>query len=106
MTNVTQTATGPTWPTGSDYARSIQDPRSAFRSESLASATVAVDGMGMPLAASGQNTAVFLLRSGGRSEAVRCFTRPPSDGSQRYGALQSHLATSAADQHHRRTVDR
>ena len=94
MTNVTQTATGPTWPTGSDYARSIQDPRSAFRSESLASATVAVDGMGMPLAASGQNTAVFLLRSGGGSEAVRCFTRPPSDGSQRYGALQSHLATS------------
>ena len=94
MTNVTQTATGPTWPTGSDYARSIQDPRSAFRSESLASATVAVDGLGMPLAASGQNTAVFLLRTGGGSEAVRCFTRPPSDGAQRYGALQSHLATS------------
>ena len=94
MTNVTQTATGPTWPTGSDYARSIQDPRSAFRSESLASATVAVDGLGMPLAASGQNTAVFLLRTGGGSQAVRCFTRPPSDGAERYGALQSHLATS------------
>ena len=85
---------GSRWPTGTDYARAIQHAETAFSDVLLKASSVATNTMGMPLVASGQNAVVFLLRAQGNDQAVRCFTTPPTDGSRRYQALTSHLATS------------
>lgn len=81
-----------TWPTGTDYSQAVQNPQSGFTDPSLKRAVVATNTFGMPLAATGQNAVVFLLRDHDVEQAVRCFTTEPKDGSRRYTALASHLA--------------
>lgn len=85
---------GSRWPTGTDYARAIQNADMAFSDGVLQSSRAAVNGMGMPLVASGQNAVVFLLGNAAGDQAVRCFTTPPTEGSSRYHALSSHLDSS------------
>lgn len=87
MTEPTRTV----WPTGTDYARSVQHPPTAFHDGALARAQTATNMLGMPLVASGQNAVVFLLRTTDGDQAIRCFTTPPTDGASRYEALHSHL---------------
>ncbi len=79
------------WPTGTDYALSIQNPHVAFADAQLSVSETATNMMGMPLVASGQNAVVFLLRAPGKEYAVRCFTTPPAEGADRYDALHEHL---------------
>lgn len=79
------------WPTGTDYSRAIQAPAMSFTDSELAAGTPGINALGMPLVASGQNAVVFLLESGGRRSAVRCFLTPPSEGAYRYAALENHL---------------
>jgi hypothetical protein len=83
------------WPTGTDYSRTVQNAGSAFPDAGLKDAVVATNTFGMPLAATGQNAVVFLLRDHGLEQAVRCFTSEPKDGSKRYAALASHLASQS-----------
>ncbi|MCW2749106.1 MAG: hypothetical protein JWR83_216 [Aeromicrobium sp.] len=85
---------GSRWPTGTDYARAIQNADMAFSDGVLQSSKAAVNGMGMPLVASGQNAVVFLLGNAAGDQAVRCFTTPPTEGSSRYHALSAHLDSS------------
>lgn len=82
------------WPAGTDYARAVQSPGTSFVDPSLASATLGVGPLGMPLVASGQNAVVFLLATVSGDKAVRCFLRPPSHGEDRYAALGRHVGES------------
>ena len=85
------------WPTGTDYSRAVQSPHLAFGADELSSTEPVISAMGVPMAATGQNAVVFLLRDlMQRSFALRCFTTPSPDGAQRYGALAAHLATLPA----------
>ena len=80
------------WPTGTDYARAIQHAPTAFEDEVLRQSNASKNGMGLPVAATGQNAVVFLLGGVTENQAVRCFTTPPTDGRDRYNALSGHLA--------------
>ena len=87
-------ARSPRWPTGTDYSMAVQSPKHAFTADELTSAEPVISALGVPMAATGQNAVVFLLRDVmQRSFALRCFTTPSSDGAQRYQALAAHLAT-------------
>lgn len=92
---MTATAGSVRWPTGTDYARVVQHAQSAFGDAGLQQAMAATNAMGMPLVASGQSAVVFLMRTANGEQAVRCFTTPPHEGSIRYDALSTHLATVA-----------
>ena len=82
------------WPTGTDYSRAVQSPQMAFSADELRSTEPVISAMGVPMAATGQNAVVFLLRDlMQRSFALRCFTTPSPDGADRYQALSSHLST-------------
>lgn len=82
------------WPTGTDYSRAVQSPQLAFKADELSATEPVISAMGVPMAATGQNAVVFLLRDlMQRSFALRCFTTPSPDGAQRYQALASHLST-------------
>lgn len=83
------------WPAGTDYARAIQTPEISFSDPELAAGKPGTNALGMPLVASGQNAVVFLLKTKRRSDAVRCFLTPPSEGAVRYLALQDHLVDSS-----------
>ncbi|MCB0994504.1 MAG: hypothetical protein KDB21_05400 [Acidimicrobiales bacterium] len=74
-----------------DYSAAVQNAADAFRVEALRTATFATMPMlGVPAAASGQNAVVFRCDAGGAPTAVRCFTSEPSNGADRYRALQEH----------------
>lgn len=88
-------STAAAWPTGTDYAQAVQNAGSAFLDAGLKRAVAVTNMFGMPLAASGQNAVVFLLRDDGVERAVRCFTTEPTNGSRRYTALASHLASAS-----------
>lgn len=85
------------WPTGTDYSRAVQTPEMSFADPVLAAGRPGVNAMGMPMVASGQNAVVFLLVTQAGRHAVRCFLRPPHEGSVRYSALAAHLGESAPD---------
>lgn len=93
-TSSTTTARG-VWPTGTDYSRAIQAPGFSFTDEELAAGKPGTNALGMPLVASGQNAVVFLLETGQKRNAVRCFLTPPSEGAYRYAALENHLVDTA-----------
>lgn len=78
------------WPTATDYAAAVQD-RSALADDEIKAAELTRDFMGMPLSASGQSAIVFQLDSADGPLAIRCYTRPPDEGSLRYRALARHL---------------
>ncbi|MCU1498155.1 MAG: hypothetical protein JWM47_2108 [Acidimicrobiales bacterium] len=84
------------WPTGIDYVSAVQDPGS-LRSPRLQRTSPVLDTMGMPVSATGQSTVVFQLRSADGVTALRCFTREPVDGAQRYRSLAEHLADHPVD---------
>jgi len=78
------------WPTGTDYALSIQDPDS-LEHPTLRGAELGRDLLGMPLSAAGQSAVVFQLVTHDGPTALRCFTRPPGNGAVRYRMLARHL---------------
>jgi hypothetical protein len=79
------------WPAGTDYARVVQSPETAFVDSELAGRRPQLNTLGMPMVASGQNAVVFLVNGPSGNEAVRCFLTPPTDGQRRYTALEAHL---------------
>lgn len=61
-------------PTISQYCASITDPRGLFRT--LGEPVCECNAYGEPLFTAGGNAAVFQIRAGGRSWALKCYTRP------------------------------
>lgn len=101
-TNAVRTVTEPSslpddvtraiWPTGTAYAIAVQDPASILAPE-LQSAELVRDLMGMPTSAAGQSAVVFQMSAPEGLVATRMFTRPPTNGPERYAALADHLAS-------------
>ncbi|MEI5101075.1 hypothetical protein RB200_24145 [Streptomyces sp. PmtG] len=83
------------WPTKTEYADAVQDPATAFADAGLARAVLDLNRFGMPRTSSGRNAVVFRLLGAGGPCAVRCMTRPPAAGAQRYDALGRHLRAHA-----------
>ncbi|MFZ4434504.1 MAG: protein kinase domain-containing protein, partial [Microthrixaceae bacterium] len=79
------------WPTSTDYAIAIQDD-ATLQHPQLTGVSLARDFMGMPMSAAGQSAIVFNLDGPDGPIALRCFTRPPEQGSTRYRALARHLS--------------
>ncbi|GHA27519.1 hypothetical protein GCM10010329_58460 [Streptomyces spiroverticillatus] len=89
-----ETAGRERWPTKTEYADAVQDPRSAFAEPRLQEGVVEQGPLGMPLTSSGRNAVVFRLQGPDGLVAVRCMTREPAEGARRYGALARHLERS------------
>ncbi len=81
------------WPTGSQFAEAIQNPRISFSDPDLRNCTPAVDRFGMPTVSSGQFAFVFKLNQNGNggAQAVRCFRGDLGDREQRYRAIDAYL---------------
>ena len=81
-----------TWPGITDFSEAVQNPRVCFKGADLESGTAAVNRRGMPLVYSGAFACVYQVSAGGRTYAVRCFTREVKDQQARYNALSEYLA--------------
>jgi serine/threonine protein kinase len=81
---------GRPWPTPTDYVGAVQDS-AALLDADLRSATLRRDSMGMPVSAVGQSAIVFQMDSPDGPIALRCYTRQPDQGAERYEALGRHL---------------
>ena len=80
------------WPGITDFSEAVQNPRVCFKGADLESGTAAVNRRGMPLVYSGAFACVYQVSAGGRTYAVRCFTREVKDQQARYNALSEYLA--------------
>ena len=80
-----------TWPGITDFSEAIQNPSLCFKGTELEAATVAVNQRGTPLVFSGAFASVYSVSVGGRTFAVRCFTREVKDQEARYNELSNYL---------------
>src|SRR6267154_5465201 len=82
------------WPSGLDYTETVQSPRMAFESADLCSAIPECrpPQSGIPYGRSGNFATVFKLQSPTGNWAVKCFTREPQDGKERYAAISECLS--------------
>ena len=83
--------TNQSMPGGREYTDAIQNPHLCFQGTGLESATVARNGMGMPLSWSGAFATVYSVNSGNRDYAVRCFTKIVTYQKDRYLQLSNYL---------------
>ena len=79
------------WPGITDFSDAIQNPQLCFRGAELEAGAVSVGRRGMPLVFSGAFACVYPLSVGGRTFAVRCFTREVGDQQARYNQLSEYL---------------
>lgn len=79
------------WPDASAYAAAARVTESFFANGSFAGASLARSPLGIPLPATGRNAAVFKASLPDGDVAIRVFTRPPSEGPERYGLIDQHL---------------
>lgn len=80
------------WPDASAYAMAARETETFFTDPVLREATLQRSPLGLPLPATGRNAAVFKAQvAEGGDAAVRVFTRPPSEGPERYTAIESHV---------------
>ncbi|MER6127019.1 hypothetical protein ABT173_31405 [Streptomyces sp. NPDC001795] len=83
--------TPPAWPAKPQYASAIGRPQEVFGDPRLRDCQVQVGVNGMPLASTGRNAIVFAVRTQhGTRMAVRCMSRAPASGGERYRALAAH----------------
>ena len=84
------------WPLAADYSMMLQNPQLAFKAAHLRQATIARDKHNLPLGLAGSFAVVYRATlPDGRDIAVRAFTSPNSERTQRYSAIYRYL------QHHR-----
>lgn len=76
------------WPTASEYAAALQRSDWA-RSAQLTSMELMTDGLGLPMVATGQNAAVFLMARKDERLALRVLTRQQAGSQERYQALSA-----------------
>ncbi len=79
------------WPGITDFSEAVQNPPLCFAGTDLENGLVATNPRGMPLVYSGAFACVYPVSIGGRTYAVRCFTREVSDQKDRYNALSDYL---------------
>ena len=79
------------WPGITDFSEAVQNPPLCFAGTDLENGLVATNPRGMPLVYSGAFACVYPISIGGRTYAVRCFTREVSDQQHRYNALSDYL---------------
>ncbi|MEP1122905.1 MAG: hypothetical protein ABJH68_03325 [Ilumatobacter sp.] len=90
---MSQTATGRSsrWPTGTEYAASVQQPSTSFSDPELQTGRLTLTPLGIPASASGQNAIAFHMQAADRPVAVRCLLSANDDGRLRYRALEEHV---------------
>lgn len=79
------------WPSLQDYQEAIQTPSLAFEDADLRGGAPELNQLGLPKPRSGNFATVYRVSVGGRSWAVRCFTREVTDQRERYAAITLHL---------------
>ena len=79
------------WPTGTEYAASVQQPATSFADPELQRGALTLTPLGIPASASGQNAIAFHMRATDRAVAVRCLLSANDDGRLRYRALREHV---------------
>ena len=79
------------WPGITDFSEAIQNPSLCFKGTELEAGTVSVNQRGMPMVFSGAFACVYPVSVGGRTFAVRCFTREVEDQQTRYNQLSEYL---------------
>lgn len=91
--DVSSTAAGLSsrWPTGTEYAASVQQPSTSFSDPELQTGELTLTPLGIPASASGQSAIAFHMQATERPVAVRCLLSAHEDGRQRYKALQEHV---------------
>ena len=85
------TMTNQSMPGGTEYTDAIQNSHICFQGTDLESATVARNGMGMPLSWSGAFATVYSVNSGNADYAIRCFTKIVTYQKDRYLQLSNYL---------------
>lgn len=80
-------------PQSTDYRNAIQNPHLAFRDAQLRESKPAVNGLGLPLAWSGNFAVIYQLCSLSSDEnwAVKCFTRDTPGLAERYRTISRYL---------------
>lgn len=79
------------WPTGTEYAASVQQPSTSFSDPELQAGELTLTPLGIPASASGQNAIAFHMQAANRPVAIRCLLSAHDDGRLRYRALQEHV---------------
>lgn len=79
------------WPGISDFSEAVQNPHLCFKGTELEAGVVSVNQRGLPLVFSGSFACVYPVSVGGRTFAVRCFTREITDQRDRYNQLSDYL---------------
>ncbi len=79
------------WPTGTEYAASVQQPGTSFSDPELQTGELTLTPLGIPASASGQSAIAFHMQATDRPVAVRCLLNAHDDGRERYKALQEHV---------------
>lgn len=91
--------TAPTpWPAKQQYASAVRRPGTVFSHPRLADCEIQLSGNGMPLTSTGRNAIVFAARTrDGERIAIRCMSREPASGGERYRALAAHRHAKPVD---------
>lgn len=79
------------FPTMDQYQEAVQFPKTAFFDQTLKSARVRVNGLGLPATIGGGFALTYQLITGSNLYAVRCFHKSPSDLEARYHTITSAL---------------
>jgi hypothetical protein len=81
-----------TLPSISDYQDAVQNPKTAFLDPILQNSRLVTNPLGLPNVLSGGFALTYRLETANAAFAVRCFHKLPSDLSERYQAIDRHLA--------------
>ncbi len=79
------------WPVAADYDESIQNPHLNFDDSELKAGEPEYDKYGSPAVRSGNFASVYMVETGRRKIAVRCFLRDVPDQQERYAAISHDL---------------
>jgi serine/threonine protein kinase len=79
------------YPTLEQYTEALQYPDKALIDPVLKSGTLKTTGLGLPLALCGGFALTYIVTSGGKKYAVRCFHKKSSNLEKRYGAISTKI---------------
>jgi WD40 repeat protein len=80
------------WPLSQDYNEAVQNPKLCFADDDLKQGEPALSPIGLPVPRSGSFADVYQVHGpGGRSWAVKCFTRHVEGLRERYAEIDRHL---------------
>ncbi len=86
-------ATGPSWPTMTEYQEAIQAPKLCFTGRELRTGRPVLNKLGLPRPVCGQFASVYELKARGSRWAIKCFLRNTPDLHKRYAKIADHLGT-------------